>query len=77
MTNDSSAPIERAGLTQVGGQPATVVGADLHPGERAPEFTAHTQEWQWLPAQPPRCPSSPSPRTLSFDPVSTPGGMAI
>ncbi len=50
MTNDSSAPIERAGLIQVGGQPATVVGADLHPGDRAPEFSAHTQEWQWLPA---------------------------
>ena len=50
MTSVSSAPIERAGMIQVGGQPATVVGADLHAGDRAPEFTAHTQDWQTLPA---------------------------
>jgi thiol peroxidase len=50
MTNALAEPIERAGLIQVGGQPATVLGADLHPGDPAPEFSAHTQDWQWMPA---------------------------
>lgn len=46
MTPMAAVPAERIGLLQVGGRPATIVGDDLHPGERAPEFTAHTQEWQ-------------------------------
>lgn len=50
MTNAKVAYVERAGLIQVGGQPATVLGADLHPGDPAPEFSAHTLDWQWWPA---------------------------
>jgi thioredoxin-dependent peroxiredoxin len=50
MTPSPTVPAERIGLLQVGGKPATIVGADLHAGDRAPEFAAHTQEWQWLEA---------------------------
>ncbi len=46
MTTPTAVPAERIGLLQVGGKPATIVGDDLHAGEHAPEFTAHTQDWQ-------------------------------
>ena len=36
---------ERFGLIQVGGKDATVVGDDLAVGSRAPDFTAHAQDW--------------------------------
>lgn len=36
---------ERFGLIQVGGKDATVIGDDVAVGERAPEFTAHAQDW--------------------------------
>lgn len=36
---------ERFGLIQVGGKDATVIGDDLRVGDKAPEFTAHSQDW--------------------------------
>ena len=38
--------IERAGLLQFRGNDVTVVGADIKVGQKAPEFTATTQEWK-------------------------------
>jgi len=36
---------ERKGLISVSGITMTVVGDDLKPGDRAPKFTAQTQDW--------------------------------
>lgn len=41
----SRKPLERVGLIEVGGKPATVVGADVAIGQRAPEFTAQANDW--------------------------------
>ena len=38
-------PIERVGLLEVGGKPATVVGNDVVVGQTAPEFWAHANDW--------------------------------
>ena len=37
--------IERTGLLKFAGQDVTIVGSDLQVGEKAPEFTAHAQDW--------------------------------
>jgi thiol peroxidase len=37
--------IERPGLIKFRGQEVTVLGADLKPGEAAPEFSVQTLEW--------------------------------
>jgi thiol peroxidase len=39
-------PRERVGLIKVGGREATVVGDDLQVGDPAPEFEAHSPEWE-------------------------------
>ena len=36
---------ERFGIVKFRGQDVTVIGADLKPGEKAPEFTVQTLEW--------------------------------
>lgn len=36
---------ERSGLIKFRGQDVTVIGPDLKPGDKAPEFTAQTLEW--------------------------------
>jgi thiol peroxidase len=47
-------PIERPGVIEVGGKPATVVGEDLEPGDEAPHFQAQVgmwagqETWAWL-----------------------------
>ncbi len=38
-------PIERTGLIQFGGREITVVGADITPGQTAPDFTVTAQDW--------------------------------
>lgn len=37
--------IERFGIVKFRGQDVTVIGADLQPGQAAPEFTVQTLEW--------------------------------
>ena len=37
--------LERFGIVKFRGQDVTVLGADLKPGEAAPEFTVQNQEW--------------------------------
>ncbi len=37
---------KRAGLIKFSGNDVTVVGADLMPGQKAPEFKVHTQSWE-------------------------------
>lgn len=37
--------IERTGLLQVGGKDVTIVGPDIQVGDTAPEFYAHTLNW--------------------------------
>lgn len=37
--------IERTGLLQVGGNDVTIVGPDVKVGDVAPEFNAHSQNW--------------------------------
>ena len=37
--------LERFGIIKFRGQAATVLGADLKPGEAAPEFTVQNLEW--------------------------------
>jgi thiol peroxidase len=37
---------ERFGIIKFRGQPVTVLGADLKPGEAAPEFSVQTREWR-------------------------------
>lgn len=39
-------PRERAGWIRVGGREATVIGDDLQVGDPAPEFQAHSPEWE-------------------------------
>jgi thiol peroxidase len=41
----AKAPPERVGLIEVGGKPATVVGADVTVGQTAPRFTAQVGVW--------------------------------
>jgi thiol peroxidase len=50
MIEPKTSPLERHGLIQVGGEPATLLGADLHAGDRAPDFIVHRQDWQPLQA---------------------------
>ncbi len=38
--------LERKGLITFGPNDVTVVGPDMKPGDKAPEFTATTQDWQ-------------------------------
>jgi thiol peroxidase len=38
-------PIERVGLLELAGKPATVIGDDLQAGQLAPEFWAHANDW--------------------------------
>lgn len=38
--------IERKGLLKIGDQEVTIIGDDVHLGESAPEFTAHTVDWK-------------------------------
>lgn len=38
-------PIERVGLIEVGGKPATVIGADIVVGQTAPEFSVQANDW--------------------------------
>ncbi|MBI3761798.1 MAG: thiol peroxidase [Chloroflexi bacterium] len=38
-------PVERAGVIEVGNKPATVIGADVKVGQKAPEFTAQANDW--------------------------------
>jgi thiol peroxidase len=37
--------IERTGLIKFQGKDVTIIGTDLEMGQKAPEFTAFTQEW--------------------------------
>ncbi len=37
--------IERKGLLKIGDQEVTIIGDNVQPGERAPEFTTHTVDW--------------------------------
>jgi peroxiredoxin len=37
--------IERTGLIKFQGKDVTIIGTDLEKGQKAPEFTAFTQEW--------------------------------
>lgn len=41
-------PTERFGLIKVGGKDATVLGDDLRVGLAAPDFTAHTNDWELM-----------------------------
>ena len=38
--------IERNGILEVGGKDVTIVGPDLHVGQKAPKFRAHDQNWE-------------------------------
>lgn len=38
-------PVERPGVIEVGGKPATVIGSDMKVGQKAPEFTAQASDW--------------------------------
>lgn len=38
-------PIEREGLMEVGGKPATIIGRDVSLGQPAPEFQVTAQDW--------------------------------
>ena len=44
-TTAGTAPRERSGLMELGGKPATIVGDDVQPGQRAPHF--HSQVGLW------------------------------
>lgn len=37
--------VERPGVMELAGKPATVIGDDIHVGQMAPEFTAHANDW--------------------------------
>lgn len=37
--------LERKGLIKFSGKEATIVGADIQVGQKAPAFTAHAQDW--------------------------------
>ena len=38
--------LKRKGLIKIGDQEMTVVGPDIQVGQKAPEFKAHTQNWE-------------------------------
>ena len=38
-------PVERYGLIELGGKPATVIGEDVKIGDQAPEFSAQAGDW--------------------------------
>ena len=40
--------VERSGLLQVGGKDVTILGKDVSVGQIAPEFQAHTLDWQMI-----------------------------
>ncbi len=40
---------ERTGIYKFRGQDAPIVGPDIEIGQAAPEFHAHTLEWEWIP----------------------------
>jgi thiol peroxidase len=40
--------IERKGLLQIAGNDVTIVGTDITVGQKAPEFNAHTQDWNTI-----------------------------
>lgn len=40
--------LERKGLIRFGDKEVTVVGPDRKPGEKAPDFTATTQDWEHI-----------------------------
>lgn len=42
--------IEREGLFVFKGQDVTIIGEDVKVGEQAPEFSALTKDWLWMPA---------------------------
>ncbi len=44
-TQSPSAPVERYGLIEQGGKPATVLGQDVMVGDAAPEFSAQANDW--------------------------------
>ena len=41
-------PVERKGVMELGGKPATIVGADVKVGQRAPKFIAQVGVWAGL-----------------------------
>jgi thioredoxin-dependent peroxiredoxin len=41
----SPAPMERTGLMELSGKPATIIGADVAAGQPAPDFTAQVGAW--------------------------------
>src|SRR5688500_7215534 len=44
----AQSPLERFGLIEVGGRPATVIGTDVMVGQTAPAFTAQVGAWAGL-----------------------------
>src|SRR5689334_16261938 len=44
----AKAPLERVGLIDLGGKPATVVGEDVTVGQKAPGFKAQVGTWAGL-----------------------------
>lgn len=38
-------PVERTGVMEVGGKPATIIGRDIVVGQLAPEFTVSNLDW--------------------------------
>jgi thioredoxin-dependent peroxiredoxin len=38
--------VERKGIVQFHGTDVTIVGEDIHVGQQAPEFTAHSADWE-------------------------------
>jgi thiol peroxidase len=40
--------IERKGLFRFAGQDVTILGPDLRPGDKAPEFTVQAQDWSMV-----------------------------
>lgn len=44
-TSATHAPSERAGLMELGGRPATIVGDDVQVGQPAPHFTSQVGVW--------------------------------
>lgn len=38
--------LKRKGLIQLGDQDVTIIGEDLQIGQKAPDFKAHTKDWQ-------------------------------
>lgn len=42
--------IERKGIFEFHDKPVTVIGDDVKVGDRAPEFSAYNNNWEWIPA---------------------------